>query len=76
MIKGKGFEIIISSDAQYENICSEIYFDGEFVAIITQEDGIENAIIEIDLPKNGSKWTFNFSELIEILNNAKDSLRK
>lgn len=70
MIKRKGFEMIISSDIQYEELCAEIYFDGEFVAIVTQEQGIENAIIEIDPPKNLPNWRFNYSGFIRILEDA------
>lgn len=42
MIKAKGFDIIISSDTQYEELCAEIYFNREFVAIITQEQVVLN----------------------------------
>ena len=55
MLKNKGFETIISSDEpQYEKLCAEIYYDGQFVGIITQEQGWENATIEISPPKNQS----------------------
>ncbi|VHO05346.1 hypothetical protein [Candidatus Rhabdochlamydia sp. T3358] len=76
MIKAKGFDIIISSDTQYEELCAEIYFNREFVAIITQEQGIENSIIEIYPPLSIEKWTFSYLEFIEALKDAKASLVK
>ena len=74
MIKGLGFEIIISSDIDYEKLCAEIYFNGEFVAIISQEKGIDKEIIEIYPSKNMSSWSFNLLEFIEILNEAKNKI--
>ncbi len=69
-MREKGFDIIISSDIQYEELCAEIYFDKQFVAIITQEGGIENAIVEIEPQKNMQKWTFGYSEFVQILKEA------
>ena len=40
-MKEKGFDIIISSDTEYEELCAEIYFDREFVAIVSQEYGLK-----------------------------------
>jgi hypothetical protein len=76
MIHGKGFEIIISSDTQYEKLCAEIYFDSQFVAIITQEESLEMANIEIYSPVNTPQWTFNFSEFFNVLREAKNKLEK
>ncbi len=64
-MKEKGFDIIILSDEGYEELCAEIYFDMKFIAIITQEQGIENAIIEIDPFASESK--FNCLKFIDIL---------
>ncbi|MES2344904.1 MAG: hypothetical protein V4494_03075 [Chlamydiota bacterium] len=75
MFQNNGFEIILSSDIDYEHLCAEIYFNGEFVAIITQEMGIENAKIDFESRKNNLKWNFSLSELLAILEKAKDHLR-
>jgi phage pi2 protein 07 len=75
-MKENGFDIIISSDIQYEELGAEIYFNTEFVAIITQEQGIEHSIIAIYPPLNGEKWTFNYVEFIQILKDAQNSLIK
>ncbi len=76
MLKNKGFEILISSDLQFEELCSEIYFDGEFVALITREEGLENAILHIELPKKTVHWTFDLEDFLKILKSAKDNLIK
>lgn len=75
-MKEQGFNIIISSDTQYEELCAEIYYDRQFVAIITQEQGVENSIIEIEPPKNRKNWKFNYFEFIEILKAAQNNLEK
>lgn len=75
-MKEKGFDIIILSDTQYEELCAEIYFDGQFVAIITQEEGKENSIIEFDPPKSVLKWIFKYSDFIDALKEAQNCLEK
>ena len=39
MLNGKGFEILIASPPNYDNLVAEIYFDGLFFALISQEKG-------------------------------------
>ena len=68
------FKIIISSDLDYEELCAEIYFENQFVSIITQENGFENLMIEIYPPKEREAWVFNFSEFDKILKKAKQKL--
>ncbi len=75
MIKNIGFEVVVSSDIQYEKLCAEIYYNGDFVGIITQEKGLENAIIEIYPPKNRPQWTFDYSGFIKVLESARDFLQ-
>ena len=36
-MKGKGFETVIASPPEYERLLAEIYYDGLFIAQITQE---------------------------------------
>lgn len=75
MVRQKGFNVIVSSDFNYKKLCAEIYFNGEFIAIITQEEGIENACIEIANTASQKKWTFKYSDFIKILNQAYDELK-
>lgn len=64
----------MSSDDNYNELCAEIFFDNQFVAIVTQEKGFENLEIEIHHPKNQNFWVFNFSEFTQVLRSAKEAL--
>lgn len=75
-MKENGFDIIISSDIQYEELCAEIYFNREFVAIITQEQGIEHSIIDVYPSLNKEKWIFDYVEFMQVLKDAQNSLIK
>jgi len=70
------FKIVISSYVDYEDLCAEIYFDNQFVAILTQEEGFENLLIEIYPPENKKHWSFKFSDFEAILKKAKEQLWK
>lgn len=37
MLKNQGFEMLISSDSDYECLVCEIYYDGEYFGLISQE---------------------------------------
>ena len=65
------FRTLISSDLDYEDLCAEIYFEEQFVAMLTQEQGFENLEIEIHSPPNQKFWTFKFSEFEEAVQHAK-----
>lgn len=72
-----GFHIIISSDIEYEDLCAEIYFQDEFFAIISQENGFDNLEIEIHPPAcSKTYWTFRYSDFEVVLRQAKDTLWK
>ena len=68
------FKIIMSSDIEYNELCAEIFFEDQFVAILTQEHGLENLEIEIHPPTHKKFWSFKFSEFETILKSAKESL--
>lgn len=51
MIKNKGFETIIADDADHERIFCEIYYDGLFVALISQERS--EAVFDLETPPSG-----------------------
>ena len=57
-------------------MCAEIYFENQFVAILTQEKGFENLEIEIHPPQNKKYWAFKFSEFEAVLKSAKEALWK
>jgi hypothetical protein len=68
------FKIIISSDMEYDDLCAEIYFEDQFVGILTQEEGFEHLSIDIYPPMNSKYWKFNFSEFEIALKAAKEAL--
>jgi len=39
MVAGKGFEILLASPPDYDELVAEIYYDGRFAALIRQEAG-------------------------------------
>jgi hypothetical protein len=42
------YEIIIASDDVHEKVYAEIYFQGKYVALLNQEQGLDN--LEIEFP--------------------------
>ncbi|MEL6328933.1 MAG: hypothetical protein AAFR38_04680 [Planctomycetota bacterium] len=45
---GRGFEILLASPPEYEYLVAEISFNGDFVAQLNREKGID--FIEIEFP--------------------------
>ncbi len=41
-----GIEILLSSDSDYEELTAEIFYHGKFIALLNQDDGVENLRIE------------------------------
>lgn len=48
MIEEKGFETMIASFPDYEKLVAEIYYDGLFVALVSQERG--TGLFDIETP--------------------------
>jgi hypothetical protein len=69
------FRIIISSDDEYEDLCAEIYYEDQFIAILTQEQGFENLKIEFYPYQMGVNLVFKFAEFENALNSAKKTLQ-
>lgn len=63
-------KIIISSDVDYENLIAEIYCDDIFIALLQQENGINDIRIEFSSEIN----TVNFDWFQNALNEAKKKL--
>ncbi len=47
MLKGSGFEILLASPPEKEKLVAEIYFDGKFVALVSQEGEASRFLIEL-----------------------------
>lgn len=41
-----GIEVLLSSDSDYEELTAEIFYNGKFVALLNQDNGVENLRIE------------------------------
>lgn len=41
-----GFKILIASDTDYEKVFAEIYYNEKFVALISQEQGVDRMKVE------------------------------
>ncbi|QGX91127.1 MULTISPECIES: hypothetical protein [Rosenbergiella] len=63
-------KIVIASDVDYENLIAEIYRNDEFIALLQQEDGIND--IKVEFSSNIS--VIDFDWLQNALNEAKIKL--
>lgn len=68
------FTIDVGSDQEHEDLVAEIYWDEEFVAMLTQELGYERMAIAIHPRSDGEAWEFGYDEFIEILEKARKRL--
>jgi hypothetical protein len=69
----ENFEIVISSDIDYDDLCAEIYYKDQIVAMLSQENGVDNMIIDIYSSKNEC-WKFNLNDFDKIVLKAKKML--
>jgi len=44
------FKVMIASDLDHDRVYAEIYCDDRFVALVSQEQGLESAVLEIPGP--------------------------
>lgn len=70
----KRYQIIIGSPLDYEELVAYIRFDGEFIALVQKEEGIDKMKIEFFEEK--IKVNIYYNEFIEALNEAKIELMK
>ena len=76
MKKWENIGITIASDVAYDKLIAEIYIDGKFVALISQDDGIDKLKIEFPRTYNPSDIceSTNLEMFIDALHNAKEQL--
>lgn len=73
----KKFSLEFCSDLEYEELVADIYFEQYSIAMVTQENGIDNMEIEIfSTDKSIKPWKLPLDAFIEILQQAKTSLIK
>ena len=63
-----GYRIVLFSHPDYEQLTAEIYFHDEFVAIVSQENGVFQ--LELDSPKIGIVRKFQLNGFQEALDVA------
>lgn len=69
------FRIRICSDLDYEEMVADVTYENHTIAMITQENGVENMKIEIFPPEEEIKsWTLPLNDFIEIIVFAKKRL--
>lgn len=71
----KKFTIEVCSDLDYEEMVADISYENHTIAMITQENGIDNMVIEIFSPKEKLKsWKFSLNDFMETIAVAKKNL--
>lgn len=63
-------KITIASDIDYEKLIAEIYCNGEFIALLQQENGINDIKVEF----SSNIKALNFDWLQNALNEAREKL--
>ena len=48
--RSEKFEILIASDPDHEEVAAEIYVNGKFVALINQDEGYDQLLLELPGP--------------------------
>ena len=68
------FSIEISSNLDYENMTTNILYQEKTVAILSEEEGLENLKIEILPTFEGMPWCFYLNDFLRILQFAEKQL--
>lgn len=77
-VQGKGFEVVLASPPEYEELTAEIFFDGKFVALVNQERGLDQLELEIPSTDTAEKYLARKVKLrgfLEAVKTAEDRLR-
>lgn len=45
-MNNSGIELLLSSDCDYEELTVEMYYNGKFIALLNQDNGLDNLRIE------------------------------
>ena len=76
--KNKGFEVMLASPPEYEELTAEIYLDGKFIALVNRERGLDELEIETpgnDLDENQITRKVDLSGFLEAIEVASKRLR-
>lgn len=73
-MKEINFEFTIASDVDFDDLIADIGFENNLVALLTQENGLQNLRIRIYPPKDKEFWDFKLDEFEDIIDCAKKRL--
>lgn len=68
------FRISVGDDSEHHDLTAEIYFRDEFVALISQERGLDVADVEIHASVSGGMWSFKLQDFLDALSGARQKL--
>ena len=77
-INDQGFEVILASSPEYEALTAEIFFDGKFIALISQEHGVDHMMLEtagISLDESQVCRKFDLTEFFQVVERARQRLK-
>ena len=70
----KEFTVEVFSDRDHEDLVAEIYYDGEYVCMVSQESGFGTLDLEISMRECDESWLFKFDDFLSALSKAKQRL--
>jgi|LakMenEpi03Aug12_release.lakeMendotaPanAssembly.Ray.scaffolds.fasta_scaffold3388403_1 hypothetical protein len=68
------FRVSVGDDDLHEDLTAEIYFDEKFVALVSQENGLEKAEVELQRCPDSDVWSFPLDAFLKVLEQAKHRL--
>jgi len=66
----------IASDVDLEELLAQVYFDDEMIAVISQEEGIKKAVVELWPRTDGKNWEVNFRQFMNAMERAYERLKR
>ena len=64
------FSFVYCSDEEYDDLIAEISFQGEFLALLSQENGYEKIDIQLYSRKDNMPWKFKLKDLQNAIEEA------
>lgn len=70
----KDFRVDILFPDEFQDMIAEIYFQGEFMCLLSQDEGFDSIDIEIVCNSKNKKWTFKLADFEGAISYAKKRL--
>jgi hypothetical protein len=68
------FAVMVMDDPDYEDLIAEVTFQGEAVAVLTQDNGFSSIDVQLLQRLGGACWNFKLDAFCEALSHAKTRL--